>query len=182
MSPLFPALLLAFAAGGGAPPAGPPVSGPQVGDKVPGPFEPLNVTGPNAGEPCCLYCKFGHRPVAMVFARTPTEPLARLIRKLDAACAEHPDLAGFVVFCNDDPGLPAALRKLADRDDHRHVVLAVTGPAGPDGYAVHKDADVTVVLYTLLNVKANHAFRKGGFDDKAAEAVLADLPLILPAK
>ncbi len=28
-------------------------SGPQVGQRVPGPFNPLNVTGDNAGEKVC---------------------------------------------------------------------------------------------------------------------------------
>jgi hypothetical protein len=28
-------------------------SGPQVGQTIPGPFNPLNVTGPNAGEKAC---------------------------------------------------------------------------------------------------------------------------------
>jgi hypothetical protein len=29
-------------------------SGPQVGDSIPGPFHPLNVTGPFAGKKQCL--------------------------------------------------------------------------------------------------------------------------------
>jgi hypothetical protein len=32
-------------------------SGPAVGEKVPGTFEPLNVTGAMAGKKACLYCK-----------------------------------------------------------------------------------------------------------------------------
>ncbi len=28
-------------------------SGPQVGQTIPGPFNPLNVTGPSAGEKAC---------------------------------------------------------------------------------------------------------------------------------
>jgi hypothetical protein len=37
----------------GAPAADNLKSGPQVGDKIPGPFSPLNVTGPAAGEKAC---------------------------------------------------------------------------------------------------------------------------------
>src|SRR5262245_66444418 len=44
-------------------------SGPQVGETVPGPFHPLNVTGEKAGEKACLYCQNGGNPVAMIFAR-----------------------------------------------------------------------------------------------------------------
>src|SRR5881227_3574066 len=50
-------------------------SGPQVGEKVPGPFEPLNLTGDKAGEKACLFCKNGSHPVAMIFARDISEPL-----------------------------------------------------------------------------------------------------------
>ncbi len=59
-------------------------SGPQVGQKVPGPVHPLNVTGENAGEKACLYCKNGVNPVAMIFARDHSEPLTCLIKKIDA--------------------------------------------------------------------------------------------------
>src|SRR5262245_24992285 len=61
------------------------VSGPQVDQKVPGPFHPLNVTGEKAGEKFCLYCCNGENPVAMIFAREPSPALATLIKKIDAA-------------------------------------------------------------------------------------------------
>jgi len=35
--------------------AGTAKSGPQVTEKVPGPFQPLNVNGPDAGKKACLY-------------------------------------------------------------------------------------------------------------------------------
>ena len=44
-------------------------SGPQAGQKVPGPFKPLHATGPDAGQQLCLVCKNGANPVAMIFAR-----------------------------------------------------------------------------------------------------------------
>ena len=31
-----------------------PKSGPQVGERIPGAFHPLNVTGPSAGQKACL--------------------------------------------------------------------------------------------------------------------------------
>src|SRR5207244_7934717 len=61
-------------------------SGPQTGDKLPGPFHPLNVNGDKAGEKQCLVCKNGEHPVAMVFARTADCPqTAQLLKKLDTA-------------------------------------------------------------------------------------------------
>src|ERR1700676_1472643 len=60
-------------------------SGPQVGEKVPGPFHPLNITGKSAGEKHCLYCDNGPAPVAVVFARELTPEVTALIKKLDDA-------------------------------------------------------------------------------------------------
>jgi hypothetical protein len=37
----------------GAPAADTPKSGPQVGQEIPGPFHPLNVTGAAAGKKAC---------------------------------------------------------------------------------------------------------------------------------
>src|SRR3954463_16283243 len=56
-------------------------SGPQAGEKLPGPFHPLNVNGDKAGEKQCLYCKFGDQSVAMVFARTPDCPQTQKLIK-----------------------------------------------------------------------------------------------------
>src|SRR5262245_18736900 len=64
-------------------------SGPQVGKSLPGPFHPLNVTGPKAGETFCLYCCNGNNPVAMVFAREVTPPVAKLIKKIDEATEKN---------------------------------------------------------------------------------------------
>ncbi len=49
-------------------------SGPQAGQKVPGPFKPLHATGPDAGQQVCLVCKNGANPVAMIFARNVSAP------------------------------------------------------------------------------------------------------------
>ena len=45
-------------------------------------------------------------------------------------------------------------------------MLSIDNPAGPSGYDIPKEADVTVVLYTKRNVKVNHAFKKGELTEK----------------
>src|SRR5262245_38360572 len=62
-----------------------PKSGPTVGQELPGTFEPVNVTGPDAGQKTCIFCEYEEKPVAMVFAREVSDPLIRLTRRLDAA-------------------------------------------------------------------------------------------------
>ena len=65
-------------------------SGPQAGEKLAGPFHPLNVNGESAGEKACLFCKHGESPVAMVFARTPEcEGTQKLIKKLEEVTAAN---------------------------------------------------------------------------------------------
>ena len=60
--------------------------------------------------------------------------------------------------------------------------MSIDNSAGPEGYKVSKDAEVTVVLYTKQMVKANYAFKKGELTDKDVDKILADLPKILPGK
>src|SRR5712692_2939849 len=156
-------------------------SGPQVGDEVPGPFHPLNINGPKAGEKNCLYCQNGNNPVAMIFAREVSEPLTTLIKKIDAATEAHKDakMGSFVVFLSDSEDLATKLKEVAEKEGLKNVILSIDNPAGPKGYKVAKDADVTVVLYTNHNVKANFAYGKGQMNDKDIEAVVDSIPKIL---
>jgi hypothetical protein len=157
-------------------------SGPQVGEKVPGPLNPLNCTGDHAGEKYCLYCKYGDSPVAMIFARQVTPELTKLIKRIDQATEKNQErnMGSFVVFLSDSDTLEAELKELAKKEKIEHCILAIGDPAGPERYNVAPEAEVTVVLYTLMTVKANHAFKNGELNDKSIDAIFADLPKILP--
>jgi hypothetical protein len=162
--------------------AGEPIkSGPQVGDDLPGPFHPLNVTGENAGEKACLYCRHGSAPVAMVFARDLTPAVAKLVKKLDECTIKNKEkeMGSFAVFCSDAGALRKKLEETAKAEGLKELVLSIDNPAGPKDYNFVKDADVTVVLYVNTTVKANFSFRKGELTDKAIDAILADVPKIL---
>ena len=82
-------------------------SGPQAGEKVPGPFHPINCNGEHKGEKFCLFCVNGENPVAMVFAREASPEVVKLIKKLDEATVKNKDksMGSFVVFLNDKEGL-----------------------------------------------------------------------------
>src|SRR5438067_1276487 len=87
-------------------------SGPQSGEKVPGPFHPLNVNGEDAGKKACLYCKAMDSPVVFVFARNADDPvLKKLIAALEVATEKHSkaELYGFVVFCSGEEKLEGKL-------------------------------------------------------------------------
>jgi hypothetical protein len=159
-------------------------SGLRPGEKISTIFEPVNVTGQHAGEPYCLICENGLAPVAMLFARDLNEPLLKLLTRLDAATEKNrsQQMGSFVVFLSDKEGLQDELAAAAKKANLKHTILSIDKPAGPEGFNVAPDADLTVVLYREHAVKANHAFRKGEFTDQAAEKVLADLPKILAEK
>ncbi len=89
-------------------------------------------------------------------------------------------MGSFVVFCTDDDKLEDKLKELAEKEKISKCVLTIDQPAGPRGFKIAKEADITVVLYNKKKVMANHAFEKGKMTDKDIEAVVADLAKILP--
>jgi len=159
-------------------------SGPQKGEKLTTPFHPLNVNGEKAGEKNCLFCENGSNPVAMIFAREVSPQLTSLIEKLDACTAKNKGckMGSFVVFCSNDEELEGKLKKLAKDKELKKVVLSIDNPAGPKGYKVSKDADVTVVLYVDRTVKANFAYKKGEMKAGDVEKVMKAVPTILPSE
>ncbi len=155
-------------------------SGPQAGQDVPGPFHPLNITGENAGKKGCLYCSNGGNPVAVVFAREATPEVAKLLKELDSATVKNAkvEMGSYAVFCSDKDGLDKQLTKLAADQKLTKLILSIDNPAGPEKYKIAKDAEVTVLLYTEFEVKANHAFRKGELNAAAITKVVADVAKI----
>ncbi len=179
---LLAASALALAVLVGTPSAAEPLkSGPQVGEKVPGPFEPLNINGDNAGKKFCQYCINGQNPVAMVFARDCNPTVKKLIKEIDAATVKNSDakMGSFFVFLSDDEGMQKKLEGLAKSEGLKKTVLTLDNPPGPENYNIAKDAEVTVVLYKNRKVVSNYAFKKGQMSDKNVEQVIADLPKIV---
>jgi hypothetical protein len=165
--------------------AGEPVkSGPQVGQEVPGPFHPMNITGEQAGKKACLYCANGSSPVAVVFARSVNPQVATLLKKLDDATVMNSkaNMGSFAVFCSDQESLDGTLRNLAGKQGLKKLVLSIDNPAGPKGYEIAKDADVTVLLYSDFTVRANYAFKTGELSQKGIDGIVADVSKIVPAK
>src|SRR4051812_2299401 len=120
----------------------------------------------------------------MIFAREISDNLTSLVKKIDEATAKNSDckMGSFVVFCSDEEGLDKKLKALADKEKLKKTVLSIDNPAGPKGYNVAKDADVTVVLYTKSNVKVNHAFKKGQMTQADIDKIIGEVSQILPEK
>jgi hypothetical protein len=120
----------------------------------------------------------------MIFAREISDSLTSLVKKLDAETAKNKPakMGSFIVFLSDDEGLEGKLKTLAEKEGIKNLIFSIDNPAGPKGYEVAKDADVTVVLYSKQTVAANHAFKKGQLNAAAIDAIVADVPKIIPAK
>ncbi|MBY0227721.1 MAG: hypothetical protein K2W96_00435 [Gemmataceae bacterium] len=121
----------------------------------------------------------------MIFAREISDSLTGLVKKIDKATVDNAKakMGSFVVFCNNDEKMEGELKKLAKKEELKKCILTlVDQKSGPKGYKIHKDADVTVVLYVGRKTKAEYAFKKGEMKDKDVEAILADLSKILPEK
>jgi hypothetical protein len=113
----------------------------------------------------------------VVFARKPSDTLTSLVKKLDAAVGEK-KIKAFVCFLNDDEKLADEIKDLSMKAGIKNTPFAIDNPAGPDAYKIAKESDVTVLLYTKHEVKANHAFRKGELNAAAVEAIVKDLSKI----
>lgn len=120
----------------------------------------------------------------MIFAREINDSLTSLVKKIDEATAKNADcsMGSFVVFLNDEEGFDKKLKELAKKEGIKETVLTTDSPAGPKGYNIAKDADVTVILYNKRNVKTNLAFKKGELKSGDVEKIVAELKAILPAK
>ena len=108
-----------------------------------------------------------------------------LVKKIDEATQKNDEskMGSFVVvLAADADKKEAELKKLAEKEGLKKVALTIDSPAGPSGYKIAKDADVTVLLYVNKTVKKNFAFKKGELTDAKAEEVLKELPSILPEK
>ena len=111
----------------------------------------------------------------MIFAREVSDSLTGLVKKIDKVTNSVGKTTGsFVVFLNDDESLEKKLQDLAKKEDVKSCTLAIDSPAGPGGYNIAKDADITVILYKSRKVVHNHAFKKGELKSSDIEKIVKE--------
>jgi len=120
----------------------------------------------------------------MIFARKSDAALASLVKQVDALVAKHADkkLSSFVNLLGEDrDALEADAKKFAA--DHKianvPLVVPVESEDGPANFGINPKAEVTVILYNGMKVKANHAYEAGKLDKKTVAAVLDDVSKLL---
>ncbi len=162
--------------------ADPCKSGLRPGQR-PGPYAAVISTGPNRGKSHCYICETADRPAVVIFARTFSDPLAKLTQQLDKAVADHQksELRAWVTFLGEDQlSLDPQVVKWAKKHAIRSVPLGVfEDTGGPPSYRLARDADVTVLLFVKQKVVANFAYRPGELTEGKAGDVIRALPKIL---
>jgi hypothetical protein len=152
----------------------------------PGPYAALISTGPQRGQSYCYICETEDRPAVVVFARSLSDPLGKLVARLDQAVRAHKkeDLRAWVTFLSDNQvALDPQVVHWAEKYAISRVPLGVfEDKDGPPAYRLAADADVTVVLFVKRRVAANFAFRAGELTDERAGEVLKALPKIVGGK
>ncbi|MFO0879543.1 MAG: hypothetical protein U0840_19535 [Gemmataceae bacterium] len=162
--------------------ADPPcVSGPRVGQR-PGPYSFVLCTGDNRGKSHCYICETEDRPAVILFARTTSEPLGKLASKLDRALADYSknDLRVWLTLLHDDQSkIDADVVAWAKKHTLRGLPIGVFEDVdGPPSYRLHRDADVTVLLYVKQKVVVNRAFRAGELTDARIDELIKAIPQI----
>ena len=158
-------------------------SGLTVGDGPVPAFNVRDITGPSKGKTLCYRCQYGARPVVTVFTRELTAEVKDLVAKIDEKVGANKDkkMAAFVVVLTEDPdAVEPKIEALAKDSKIKSTPLTIIeGQAGPDGYKISKDAEVTVIMWVESEVKVNHAFAKGKLDKKAVDEIVAETKKIL---
>jgi hypothetical protein len=155
--------------------AGPLQSGLLPGQR-PGPYTALVSVGPQRGQLHCFICETADRPAVIVFARSFSNALGKLVRGIDRVAAENKttELRAWLTFLNNDQAAFDA--KVVDwgRDQAvRGVPLSIFEDiTGPPAYRLHKDADVTVLLAVKQKVVRNFSYHAGELDDARVAEVL----------
>src|SRR5262245_20786088 len=152
----------------------------------PGPYSAQVAVGPQCGQQHCFICEAADKPIVIVFARQMSDPLGKLVHKLDKALEEHKaaELKSWVTFLNDDPtALDPKVVQWSKQHATGNVPLAIfNDEVGPPTYLLAREADVTVLLSVQQNVVANFAYRPGELNEAAVQPILKGLPQILPVK
>jgi len=148
----------------------------------PGPYSFDVSTGPERGRPTCFVCDTGDRPGAIVFARTLSPQLGKLLAQLDAAMGKQQGqkdgLQAWLTMLDDGQAdLDGRIVAFSKTHAIRHLPLgAFTDGDGPPAYRLSREADVTVILFVQRKVTASFAFRAGELTEQAIERIIAQLP------
>lgn len=115
------------------------------------------------GSTLCYRCKYGQRPMVMIFTRTTEGSVSKLVEQVDAAVAKHSDdeLKGLVTLIgSESTKLTTQGKAMASKlkDKNVPIVVAKDTENGPANYKLDAKTDVTVLLVNQSQVVSRHEF------------------------
>jgi hypothetical protein len=161
----------------------------KVGQDLPGPFHPYNVTGPRAGRYHCLVTRGSLDPLVILFVTKVddyTESLKALEEGLENRITRNPNtrLNSFTVFLSDeianileddDKRDKIADELLTKAGEMKNVVFCLDNKADVDNYKLDDNAYATVVLVNKYKVVSVHTLTKDQLNPAAVEAILGEV-------
>lgn len=157
-------------------------SGPQVGVR-PGPYSAVVVTGMQRGTSHCYICETADKPAVIVFARSWSDDLGKLMSGVDKLVVKNKDanLCSWITFLHEDQTrCDAKIVKWTQKFAVSAIPTAVfEDVGGPPSYKLAVDADITVLLSVNQKVVANFAFREGELTPARIEQVLKAVPQLI---
>ncbi len=164
------------------PDVGPLRSGPQAGEQIHS-FFVRAVTGPHRNRSVCYVCRYGSRPVAMVFVQKVDPRLPALLKAIDGFVDRNrlSGLRSFGVLVTDDSrSVVPILQTMAFDERIRMPLTASTSTiAGRDAMSLNEKAATTLVLYRDQRAVTTLAFPHGKIDDQAVERTLKALQSLI---
>lgn len=158
------------------------VSGPQPGKKF-GPYTFLIATGPNRGTSHCYVCETGDEPAVIILARSTSEPLGQLVKQVDQLVTKHQAqrLRGWVTFVGmKQPEKEPEIVSWNRKQGLKSMPLGIyESAAGPPGYKLNADAEITVLLVKQGKVVHNFAFLTKGLTPAESRKILDLVPVLL---
>jgi hypothetical protein len=137
--------------------------------------------GVEPGEELCYRCRYGSRPMIMVFARDTSGKVTDLVKQIDAAVANNEDasLKGLFTLIGEDAArLKEDASKFAEKAAVKNVpvVVAKETRTGPLNYKLADDAAVTIIVAKDSQVVNTHVFAADKID---IAAVMTDVEQLL---
>ncbi|MDP6442850.1 MAG: hypothetical protein QGG36_05355 [Pirellulaceae bacterium] len=144
-------------------------------------FEVQDCTGPAAGRRVCYFCRYGRRPTVTLFVRDLNDEVGALVKGIDERVRKHRDarLAAFVVLLADNPfEASRRLKRFADQHEIKSTPLTVFSDRPNvlrNEYKISSDAQLTVLMWSEVRVRANHAFGSDAFERADCPEIWADV-------
>ncbi len=145
----------------------------QEGDPI-GVFYVTKIAGAvddqvEPGETLCYRCRYGSRPMVIVFARDIGGKVPELLQAIDKSVGENEEskLKGILTLLGEDAeALKDDAGKIAAKTQAKlvPVVVAEDSKTGPLNYKLSGDAEVTIVLAKDSQVVKTHTFDSANID------------------